>query len=82
MCLRFPFYIVGQNAVHSISVADATVDPFCSAKVRGQAPDQQVIFGGNGAFDAPPGPRARIHECACILRRTLDVSDTFFIPLS
>ena len=52
-------------------IADAQIDAFCPAQVRGQTPDENVVFGGHGALDAASGRRGVFTDAQALFRGTL-----------
>ena len=56
----------------AVLVADAEIDSRGPAHVRGQAPDEDVVFGGHGALDAASAGRRVLTDTQALLRGAPD----------
>ncbi len=52
-------------------ITEAEIDLFCPAEVRGQAPDENVVFHGHSALDAASGRRGVFTDTQAFLSGTL-----------
>ncbi len=64
---------VGEaGALDALGVAEAEVDAFGGGQVGGQAADEEVVLGGDGALDASSGGRAVLADAEAFLGGTFE----------